>query len=162
MIDAFLKLDTLAGESTDEGHVGWIEILSFSQGVSQSVSGSVSGTGARSAERCDHSDMSIMKQMDATTPDLLLKCSNGDHLDTATLQLHRATANKQLYMEWAMEDVLITSVQASGSQGGGFPMESVSLNYAKVTWTYHKTDPETGDDKGVVAKWWDLKLNKGG
>ena len=54
--DAFLKIDGIPGESSDDKHKDWIEILSYSHGVSQSGSGSRSSGGARSAERCDHQD----------------------------------------------------------------------------------------------------------
>jgi type VI protein secretion system component Hcp len=31
--DAFLKIEGTLGESQDPGHKGWIQILSFSQGI---------------------------------------------------------------------------------------------------------------------------------
>jgi len=68
--DAFLKIDTIPGECTDDKHAEWIEILSFSHGVSQQVSGSVSSGGGRSAERCDHSDFSVVKTLDKASPKL--------------------------------------------------------------------------------------------
>ena len=37
--DAFLKLSTIPGESGDDKHKEWIEILSYSTGVSQPASG---------------------------------------------------------------------------------------------------------------------------
>ena len=49
--DTFLKISTIPGESTDDKHKDWIEILSFSTGLDQPASGSVSSGGARSAER---------------------------------------------------------------------------------------------------------------
>ena len=51
--DAFMKVDGIDSESTDDKHKGWIEILSFSFGVAQNTSGSASSGGARSAERAD-------------------------------------------------------------------------------------------------------------
>ena len=40
--DCFLKIDVIPGECTDDKHKEWIEILSYSHGVSQLSSGSVS------------------------------------------------------------------------------------------------------------------------
>ena len=38
--DAFLKVDGIPGESTDDKHKDWIEVLSFNHGVSQPAGGS--------------------------------------------------------------------------------------------------------------------------
>ena len=66
--DAFLKIDGIPGESSDDKHKDWIEILSFSHGLSQPASGSRSSGGAASAERCNHSDFSIVKTLDKASP----------------------------------------------------------------------------------------------
>ena len=41
--DTFVKIEGIAGESTDDKHKDWIELLSFSHGMSQPVSGSAAG-----------------------------------------------------------------------------------------------------------------------
>jgi type VI secretion system secreted protein Hcp len=38
-LDMFCKIDGIDGESTDDAHADWIELLSYSHGVSQPVSG---------------------------------------------------------------------------------------------------------------------------
>lgn len=43
-VDMFMKIDGVDGESTDDAHKKWIELLSYSHGVSQPTSGA-SGTG---------------------------------------------------------------------------------------------------------------------
>ena len=58
--DAFLKIDGVPGESTDDKHKDWIEVLSYSTGVSQKSSGSASTAGGASAERADFQDFSIV------------------------------------------------------------------------------------------------------
>ena len=78
--DAFLKIETIPGECTDDKHKDWIEILSYSHGVAQLSSGSVSSGGGRSAQRCDHQDFSISKALDKASPKLALSCCNGDVL----------------------------------------------------------------------------------
>ena len=62
--DAFIKIDGIPGESTDDKHKDWIEILSFHWGVSQPSSGGRSTGGAASAERCNHTDFSIVHTLD--------------------------------------------------------------------------------------------------
>jgi len=159
--DCFLKIDGIPGESTDEKHKEWIEILSFSHGVAQMASGDRSTGGAASGERCDHQDFSIVKSLDKASPTLDLRCCEGKHIDKVTLELCRATGKKEKYMEYKMEKVLITSVSIGGG-GGGLPTESVTFNYGKLTWNYIQLDHETGQSKGNVEKYWSLIENKGG
>ena len=160
--DMFLEIQDIPGESTDDKHKNWIEILSFSGGVTQAVAGAASTGGARSAQRCDHSDFSFMKTLDKATPKLALACSVGTHIPKVVLELCRATGDKQLYYKLTMTDVLVTSAQVSGSSGGDIPMESVSMNYAKIEWEYTETDHKTGKKGGTTKTHWDLATNKGG
>ncbi|OHB63778.1 MAG: fimbrial protein [Planctomycetes bacterium RBG_13_60_9] len=162
--DSFLKIDVVPGESTDDKHKDWIEILSFSHGVSQLASGSSSSGGARSAQRCDHQDFSIVKTLDKASPKLALFCCNGEHIKKINVELCRATGDKQKYMEYVLSDVIISGVRPGGSAQGGeaLPLEEVSLSYGKIEWIYTATDHKTGKAAGDVKAHWDLSLNKGG
>lgn len=51
--DAFIYIDGIEGESTDDKHQGWSEILSFGCGHSQTVSRTASSAGGAGAERAD-------------------------------------------------------------------------------------------------------------
>jgi type VI secretion system secreted protein Hcp len=162
--DSFLKIDGIPGESTDDKHKDWIEILSFSHGVSQKASGSSSSGGARSAQRCDHQDFSIVKTLDKASPKLALFCCNGQHIKEITMDLCRATGDKQKYMEYKLSDAIVSSVRPGGSAQGGetLPLEEVSFSYGKIEWVYTATDHKTGKAAGDVKAHWDLTTNKGG
>ncbi|MEN6426764.1 MAG: type VI secretion system tube protein Hcp [Phycisphaerales bacterium] len=162
--DSFLKIDVIPGESTDDKHKDWIEILSFSHGVSQPGSGSSSTGGARSSQRCDHQDFSIVKTLDKASPKLALSCCNGEHIKKINVELCRATGDKQKYMEFALSDVIVSSVRPGGSSQGGetLPLEEVSFSYGKIEWIYTATDHKTGKPAGDVKTFWDLTANKGG
>jgi type VI secretion system secreted protein Hcp len=162
--DAFLQISTIPGESTDDAHADWIEVLSYSHGVAQPASGSVSSGGAISAERCDHSEFSIVKSLDKASPKLALACSNGEHIDEIKMELCRAGGDKNKYMEYKMEGVLVASVRPGGSSQAeeSLPLEEVSFRYNKISWTYTETDHKTGQPKGDVVTWWDLQTNTGG
>jgi type VI secretion system secreted protein Hcp len=162
--DAFLMVKDIQGESSDDKHKNWIEILSFSHGVSQPASGSPSDRGGRSAERVNHLDFSVVKGLDKSSPGLHLACCKGTHIPEVTVELCRAADDKLPYMKWKMEDVLITSVSPGGTAQGGetVPMETVTFNYGKITWTHTESDHKTGKKKGDIEKHWDLVANKGG
>ena len=162
--DCFMKIDDIPGESTDDKHSEWIELLSYSHGVSQSSSGSASSGGGRSAERCDHADFTVVKTLDKASPKITLACCKGDHIKEIKMELCRATGDKQKYMEYVLSDVIVSSVRPDGSAKGGesLPVEEVSFNYGKIEWIYTETDHKTGKPKGDVKSHWSLEENKGG
>jgi type VI secretion system secreted protein Hcp len=160
--DAFLKIDGIDGESTDDKHDKWIEIMSYSHGVSQPASGAPSA-GPRSAQRVVHNDFSIVKSVDASTPKLNLYCSNNDSIKEVIVELCKATGNKETYMQYKMEGAIVTSVRPGGSSQGEerLPLEEVTFSYNKITWTYTPIDAE-GKKKGNIVSNWDLTKNVGG
>ncbi|MBI4582203.1 MAG: type VI secretion system tube protein Hcp, partial [Planctomycetes bacterium] len=143
--DGFLKIEGIPGESTDDKHKDWIEVLSFSHGVTQAATTASTG-GARTGGRCDHADFSVTKVLDKASPKINLFCSNGKHINEVTVELCRAAEDKQKFMVWKMTDVIISSVAPGGSAHGSenLPMEQVSFNYGKMEWTYTETDHKTG------------------
>jgi type VI secretion system secreted protein Hcp len=158
-----MKIDGLPGECTDDKHKDWFELLSYSHGLSQPGSGSASSGGARSAERCDHQDFSVVKTLDKASPKLALFCCNGTHIQNIKIELCRATGDKQKYMEYVLNDVIVAGVRPGGAAKGGetLPLEEVSFNYGKIEWIYTETDHRTGKPKGDVKANWDLVVNKG-
>jgi len=159
--DTFLKVDGVAGESTDAKHKGEIEILSYSWGVSQAISGTVSSAGTFSGQRCDMSAVTVVKALDKSSPKLAQACAAGEHFTSATLTLSRAGGDKQPYMQYKLSDVLLESVRTGGStQGeGGVPTEEVGLRYGKIELEYTVVGTD-GKPAGNVTGGWDLKENK--
>lgn len=160
--DAFLKIDTVPGESTDDKHSEWIECLSYSHGVSQP--GTILSGGAQGAERSVHEDFTVVKSLDKASPKLNLACCNGEHISELKLELTSASGDKQKYMVYVMTDCIVSSVRPQGNTQGSetVPLEEVSFNYGKIQWTYTETDSQTGAPKGDVATQWDLVTNTGG
>jgi type VI secretion system secreted protein Hcp len=162
--DAYLKGKTVPGESTDDKHKDWIEVLSFNHGVSQPSTGSRSSGGAASGERANHQDFSVIKTLDKASPKLMLACCNGEHIGEVVLELCRATGDKQKYMEYKLTDVIVSSVRPKGESKApeNLPLEEVTFNYGKIEWTYTATDHKTGKGAGDVKAHWDATANKGG
>jgi len=156
--DAFLKIDGITGESTDDKHKDWIEVLSYSWGASQPASGSASSSGGASHERANFQDFSIVKTLDMATPKLALACAGGQHVKSVILELCRAGGDKVKYMEYKLTNCIISSISNGG--GGGEPSESLSFNYGKVELTYVQQKRADGTAGGNVATGWDLQLNK--
>ena len=158
--DCYLKIDGIPGGSTDDKHKDWIEVLAFNHGISQS--GTV--VGGPTSERCDHEDFSIVKTLDKATPNLFLACCNGQHIMEVTLELCKAGGDRQKFMEYKFQDLIISSVKPSAGTMTSqvLPLEEVSFNYGKIRWNYMMIDPVTGRLLGNIETSWDLTANKGG
>jgi type VI secretion system secreted protein Hcp len=162
--DSFIKIDGVPGESTDDKHKDWIEVLSYSWGLSQPKSASASTAGGASAERADFQDLSIVKALDKASPKLALACAQGKHIKEVKLELCRAGGDKVKYMEYKLTNAIITSVRRGGSSQGGetLPLEEIAFDYGKIEWTYTQQKREDGSGGGQVSANWDLQANKGG
>ena len=156
-VDVFLKLGDIKGESKDSKHVGEIDVLSWSWGVSQT--GSMSAGGGGGAGKANFSDLNIMHALDKASPVLMSKCATGEHIKEATLVSRKAGKGQQEYLIVKLNDILITSVQPSGSSE--HPMESVSMQFAKVDLEYKPQKEDGTLDAGLHFKY-DIKANKEG
>lgn len=155
--DYYLKIDGIPGEATDKAHAGQIEIQSFSWGATNS--GSVAGPGGGAgAGKVSFSDFSFSKLQDKASPLLLQYVASGKPIARVTLYGVSAGKERVDYMTLTLSDVLISSFQTAGSSGSG-PMDSVSLNFAKMSYDYR---PQGADRKfgTAVHGGWDLRANK--
>ena len=153
-----LKIDGINGESTDDKHKDWIEVLSYNWGVSQMASAIASSSGGGTAQRADLQDLSIVKLLDSSTPLLFRACADGSHIKEVKLELCRAGGDKVIYMEYVLNNVIISSVSDGG--GGGEPTESVTFNYGKIKLNYIKQKRADGSGGGNIPAGWDLEANK--
>jgi type VI secretion system secreted protein Hcp len=157
--DNFLKIEGINGESTDDKHTQWIEVLSYNWGVSQMASASASSSGGGTTQRVDLQDLSIVKMLDSATPMLFKTCARGEHIKQVKLELCRAGGDKLSYMEYTLNNVIISSVSTSGSRGGE-PTEAITFNYGKIKLNYIKQKRADGAGGGNVPAGWDLETNK--
>lgn len=161
--DAFLKIEGIEGESTDDKHPKWIEVLSFNYGVSQRASGSASTAGGASAERANFTDFSVVKALDIASAGIFKACSSGVHIKNITLELCRAGGDKVKYMEYKLTNAIISSSRVGGSSHSGetLPLEELSFNYGKIELTYTAQKRADGGGGGQKSAMWNLETNKG-
>ena len=153
--DFFLKLDGIDGESTDERHNNWIEVHSYSWGVSNS--GSLASGGGGGSGKASFSDLHITKTVDKSSPKLMLAVATGEHLKTLDLTLRKAGGSPMDYYIIHMEDVLVSSFSTTGSTGGP-PLEEVSFTYQKITWEYIPQNSD-GTAGASIKAGYDVKAN---
>ena len=75
-VDMFLKIDGVEGESKDQSHRDWIDVLSFDMSVSRPI-GPGAGGGRAGGQAAEASDLSLSKYIDKSSPKLVLACCDG-------------------------------------------------------------------------------------
>lgn len=156
-VNIFLKIDDIPGESQNEKHKEWIEILSYSW--SGNLPGIAEVGGGLAAGKPDVSDLSLGKYMDKSSPKLFVACCNGKPKPKMTLEVDRASENPIPYLKFTLENAGVTAYQVSGAGSGQVPSESISLSYTKVTIDYTPLD-KTGAPQGTVSANYDIKLGQ--
>jgi type VI secretion system secreted protein Hcp len=158
--DAFIQLEGIKGESTDDKHKDWIEVLSYGFGASQPQSGTASSAGSLGSARVDIHNFTFTHNLDLSSPKLFESCCTGQTIPKVIINLNRAGGDKAKYMEYKLTDVIVTSVGRGGDSGAGndVPTETVTLAFAKIEMTYTKIGIN-GKAAGNASAGWDLKKN---
>ncbi|WP_425617152.1 Hcp family type VI secretion system effector [Anatilimnocola sp. NA78] len=156
-VDMFLKLNGIEGESKDDKHKNEIHIESFSWGLTQQGSGGAGGGGG--AGKVNVHDISISKYLDKSSCKLMFACSSGQHIPDGLITVRKAGEKPLEYLKIKLTDILVSSIQHSGSGHGDVLSENLSLNFAKYEVEYHEQKPDgSGTKAGQMG--WDVKANK--
>lgn len=156
--DYFLKLDGIKGETGDSKMADAIDILSWSWGE---VNGAAVGQGGGlGAGKVSMNDVTVMLKMNKAAPALLKACATGQHIAKAEVIARRAGGKQEEFLKIALEQVLVSSYQETGS--GGFdpvPSITISLNFAKFKMEY-KEQAAAGSASAPITASYDRITNK--
>jgi type VI secretion system secreted protein Hcp len=157
-VDYFLKIDTIEGESQDHKHKSEIPLESWSWG--ETNSGSFHHGQGGGAGKVVMQDFHFQKNVDKSSPKLMLACATGQHIKSAILTCRKAGKEQQEYLIVKFHDLLISSYQTGGSQGANhLPTDQISFNYTKVEIEY-KEQKQDGTLGSPVKVGYDLKQQK--
>lgn len=154
--DIFIKVDGIQGEAVDASCTGWIEVLSWDLAMSQRGTAH-RGAGA-GAGKVRVSDLSFVKYVDRSTPNLIKLCCSGKHFKNATLVIRKAGGKPLEYFRIKMSDGIVASVAPGGNSGEERLTENVALNFAAFTVEYV---PQNKDGSGgpVIPASWNIARN---
>jgi type VI protein secretion system component Hcp len=123
---------SIKGEATDAAHQDWIEIVSFQAGSARTVS---SGTDRGLASPLI-GGFSLGKFLDRSTPELFRSMTSGSEaFPRVTLDLDMGT---EPLVRVLLENVLVTGLSFSAASGDGRPIEMLTLDFTKITFTYFR------------------------
>ncbi|WP_338690051.1 type VI secretion system tube protein Hcp [Haloferula helveola] len=157
-LTGYLKIPDIDGESNrDKDHVGWIDIESFSMGISRPIQ--FGPTGPAPTGEAQQQALEISKPLDKSSPQLFLKCATGQYLPTVTLHLTKdAAPGTPTYYVVILSNVIISSLGTSDAttSGSAQPTEQVSFNYTKIDIQYTEVDTATGATGDTTAASYDF------
>jgi type VI secretion system secreted protein Hcp len=145
----YMQYGSIKGSVTTDGFKDWIELHSFQWGVSRNI-----GSAARSMHGREHSEpslseVSVTKTTDAATPELFLDAVAGHLNNKVTIKFTTTIKAKvETFLTYELENTGLSHY--SLSSGGDNPMESLAMNFTKITERYTAMDPDrSGSPKAV-------------
>src|SRR3954468_24562663 len=151
----FVKIDGIAGSSTDEHHKGQIEALSFnwSAKLKEGKEGKDPKDGAGGGAAEPH-DALLLKPVDAATPRLMLALAKGETIPEVTVDVRGTVAGgkaQQVYLRYVFTGVKLTVVSHAVVNSA---QEQVQFSYRTVRVRYQ------GPDGQAVEEGWDAAANR--
>ena len=152
----FIDVDGVDGESKDDAHDKWIEVLSSDF----SMSSPSSGTGStRRRGEIVFEDIILTKEIDKSTPKLQEKCAKGAVIPEVEIDVTRNVGGYPItVIRYVLKNVMLTSFISTAGTSEEPPMDTFTLNYEEIKVTYTELDDE-GGSKGNVE--WEYKLELG-
>jgi type VI secretion system secreted protein Hcp len=153
-VDFFLKIDGIKGESHDAKHQGEIQVDSWS--LSERQSGTMADGGGGGAGKVKMNDVSFTGKLSKASPRLWLACATGEHFKEAVLTARKAGKDQHDYLKVTFRELIISSYQTGGNGSAKVPVESITLNFARMEFEY-KEQSADGKVGAPVRTGFDLK-----
>ena len=132
--DAFMQIQGIKGDSTDDQLKEWIELQQFDHRVFQATGGAASAQGSHAGGRADHADFNVVKRRDSSSPNLFMHCCSGRHIPEIVIEMCRALGEKTVFMKYTLKDVIVANVAPAGSTEAGdlIPLEPPSRYWHRI------------------------------
>jgi type VI secretion system secreted protein Hcp len=153
----FLQIEGVKGECTEKNHTDWIDVMSYTEGLHHSNSSGYGGGGGVGSAM--YQDFVVNCQLEKAIPVLMYGCAGNKEYKKAKLHATKMEGTQSWnYLEITMEEVLVSSVQFSGSENQ-IPMVSIALSFKKIKTEYFLQGAGGAQGASTNAEW-DQKLNK--
>lgn len=129
----FMQVPGIPGSSTSAGHVGWIDLVSF---TGSAVAPASATTGQQPCQ------LTVQKQLDKTGPELWLSTVTAKAFTTIDIQVEAPSTTPYVLYDILLTNAEITSIADSSTNL--LPMETLTLKAAKVTLSFYAQNPATG------------------
>jgi type VI secretion system secreted protein Hcp len=153
----YMKYADIKGPVTTEGFKNWIELESVQMGAHRSIGTAARGSTSREHSEPTISEIVVTKRTDVASPKLFLDSVAGKLDSKVEIKLTTTTKGKvETFLTYNLEKTGISAYTVSST--GDMPMESLSLNFTKITKTFTGMDPGVSGSPETVG--YDLTLMK--
>jgi len=148
---------SITGDVTTAGFETWTELGSFQWGVGRGVGSAMSGAMSRESSIPSISEIVVTKNMDSASPGLWTDSVAGMFNSKVTITFTTTSQGQtEKFLSYEMTDAGLSGY--SVSSGGDMPTESLSINFATISWTL---TPIKADGSGTpVTQGYDLTQSK--
>jgi len=140
--DAFLKIQTIKGDSVSEKFRDWIVVESFSWGEERPPNGA--GGVAVPLE------VQLVTNAQSSSANLFAACASGENLGTVNLHLVRAGELSLIFMKWDLDDAVIGSYRLAGNTADTTPADQFSIAFSTFTYAFTAQDAKGGATNTVT------------
>jgi len=166
LVDYFLKIEGVDGESQDRKYNGWIQLQAWQW--AQENSGRLAHGSGGGAGKVNMSDFEFRMASNKASPKLFQLCATGEHIKQAQLVCRKAGSGQQDFMTITFKQCLVSSYRVVGNMPLGIgaaagndmvlPTEMLSLNFAQIEIEYREQNAD-GTMGPVIKAGYDLKAN---
>ena len=142
----FAKYDGIDGESIDEDHEDWIDILEYEWGLERGEAPLES----RRRGAAEIAPFVMTFDYEKAAPKLLEKCATGAVIPTLEVELVMSYGEiRPTYLRYEMKNVSCTAYQVGGVADGTRPGVRIANNFEEIKVTYTEYD-DSGSSQGNV------------
>jgi type VI secretion system secreted protein Hcp len=133
-IQAYLRIDTIDGDSTSPQHSRQIELIDFNWTEAMPLTSSTS----RSGTQTQWGAFSFTTLCSSASPKLFLACAQQKNIAVATLYVQKTLANGQTrdFITWTFQNVVIGSYSTSLRSSDGQVVDEFSIYFGKASIKY--------------------------
>lgn len=165
LVDYFLKINGVDGESPDKTYPGWIQLQAWGwaeENAGRWGFGSGGGSG-----KVEMKDFEFRMVTNKASPKLFLMCATGEHVTQAQLVCRKSGQGQQSFLTVTFSNCLVSSFKTVGNLpltdsmqdvDTVLPTDLIRLNFARIEMEY-KEQNNDGSLGAAIQAGYDLKLN---
>jgi type VI secretion system secreted protein Hcp len=136
-VDSYLRCyGNIRGEATDHEFADALEVQGWKWGASFANLGITTAKGGHG----DLQNFVFWHYLDSASPRLLQHCEQGLTIPRVTFHVRRQGGSAQKFVEIEFLKVRVLSLEMQSMEAGKLPMETITLAFNKVNYTYQPQD----------------------
>jgi len=160
-LTGFIKIGDFEGGSADVQHSGWSDITGLECEITRKVGSFIQSQNPVGSTEL--SDVCVVKLIDGSTPKIQKACASGQKLSKVVIHVTSIiNGQSKVTLEYELQDAIVAqysigsrassdSGSSTSQQENGSPLERVCFSFAKISWTFHKTDA-LGNSQGKIQE----------